>query len=274
MEEPIVESYEDEIVESSTTEEGVTEPTQEEVQTEASEGAEEVETEQEEVVEPQNNQTIPKERFREVYWKMKENERKLQEYEAKLQELNTQKPQEGGVKVNKEPTLEDFDYDSDAYTAALIDYRVNSKLEEYSSSLKQKEAQMKQQQVLDTFRSKAAQYAAKNPEYSKANQAALYQPVASHVEEAVITSDVGPELHHYLLDNPDVLDRLNSASPISAAREIGKIELSLTTKVNKKTISSAPAPIETVTPSASVSNPLYDEKLDMEAFYAEVMKRR
>ena len=277
MEEPIVESHDAEVVESSPTVEGNTEPTQESAQTEVAEATGVTEIEGDIVTTPEPEETIPKSRFNEVYWKMKENERKLQEYEARLNQnqQNTQQSNtEVGTKSTSEPRIEEYDYDQDAYTQAMIDYNVNKKFDEYKQSMQQQEQQSKQQEALNTFRSKAAQYAAQNPDYITANNNSLYAQISPHVEEAVVTSDVGPELHHYLLTNPDVLDKLNSTSPLAAARELGRIETGLISKPKTIKQTSAPAPIETVTPNVSTSNPLYDENMDMEAFYAEVMKNR
>lgn len=74
--------------------------------------------------------------------------------------------------------------------------------------------------------------------------------VADHVRDAIIESDVGPQILYHLATNPDVAEKLAKASPVSALREIGRLEAKLSEKPAKEApktsiaeISKAPPPI-------------------------------
>ena len=65
--------------------------------------------------------------------------------------------------------------------------------------------------------------------------------------ETIQSSDVGPELAYYLGSNPKEADRISRMSPLSQAKEIGKIEAKLVSAPPVRKTTSAPAPISLVT---------------------------
>jgi hypothetical protein len=65
--------------------------------------------------------------------------------------------------------------------------------------------------------------------------------------ETIQSSDVGPELAYYLGSNPKEADRISRMSPLSQAKEIGKIEAKLVSSPPVKRTTSAPPPISLVT---------------------------
>ena len=80
--------------------------------------------------------------------------------------------------------------------------------------------------------------------------------VAPHVITALLDSEHGPEVAYHLAKHPDQADRINGLSPLSAAREIGRLEASLSAPKQPivKPASNAPAPISPVRNSASQAN--------------------
>ena len=71
--------------------------------------------------------------------------------------------------------------------------------------------------------------------------------------EAIQSSDIGPELAYYLGSNPKDADRISRLTPLSQAKEIGKIEAKLATDPPMKKTTSAPAPISPVNARSSGS---------------------
>ena len=66
--------------------------------------------------------------------------------------------------------------------------------------------------------------------------------------QTIQASDIGPEVAYYLGSNPKEADRISRLSPFLQAKEIGKIEVKLAESPSTKKSSSAPAPIQPVTP--------------------------
>jgi len=78
-------------------------------------------------------------------------------------------------------------------------------------------------------------------------------PMATTIRE----SEVGPEIAYYLGSNPAEARRIAALTPLSQAREIGKIETKLASNPPAKRTSSAPAPIAPIAGRGS-STPTYD----------------
>ena len=72
-------------------------------------------------------------------------------------------------------------------------------------------------------------------------------PVTNVMAETIQSSEIGPELAYYLGSNPKEAERISRMSPLSQAKEIGKIEAKLVSAPPVKRTSSAPTPISPVT---------------------------
>ena len=70
--------------------------------------------------------------------------------------------------------------------------------------------------------------------------------ISEFMAEAIKESEMGPEIAYYLGKNPKESHRIWDLSPLAQAREIGKIEASLTANPPAKKASSAPDPITPV----------------------------
>lgn len=84
-------------------------------------------------------------------------------------------------------------------------------------------------------------------------------PISTHVGDAIMESDRGPELAYHFAKNPDVLSKLNDMSPVQAAREIGKLEATLSVKttpaVPSKKLSTTPTPASTTVTQGRATTP-------------------
>jgi len=72
-------------------------------------------------------------------------------------------------------------------------------------------------------------------------------PVTNVMAETIQSSEIGPELAYYLGSNPKEAERISRMTPLSQAKEIGKIEAKLVSAPPVKKTTSAPAPISPVT---------------------------
>ena len=71
-------------------------------------------------------------------------------------------------------------------------------------------------------------------------------PITNVMAETIQSSDIGPELAYYLGSNPKDAERISRMTPLSQAKEIGKIEAKLAAEPPVKRTTSAPAPISPV----------------------------
>ncbi len=95
-------------------------------------------------------------------------------------------------------------------------------------------------------------YAETNPEYGQAWEDAGKPKLPGHVDQALMRTDLGPKIEHYLYDNPEKLGEVMKAEPIDAVMMISNIRFELSSKSaspakgkekpKRRTISDAPEP--------------------------------
>ena len=76
-------------------------------------------------------------------------------------------------------------------------------------------------------------------------------PITDVMAQAIQGSDIGPDIAYHLGSNPKEAARIAKLSPVLQAKEIGKIEVNLTTNPSVKKTSSAPAPIAPISARTS-----------------------
>jgi hypothetical protein len=93
---------------------------------------------------------------------------------------------------------------------------------------------------------------------------------------AILDSEVGPQIAYYLKKHPDEAQALRDASPVAAARAIGKLEAKLTAAPPPKPRSQTPAPPQPVRGQAAVDGLRDDEPIDswIEKRNKQVLERR
>lgn len=82
-------------------------------------------------------------------------------------------------------------------------------------------------------------------------------PITDAMAQTIQSSDIGPDMAYYLGTNPKEAERISRLSPLSQAKELGKIEAKLSDNPPVKKTSNAPAPIAPVTARSSGS-PSFD----------------
>lgn len=242
-------------------------PEVEAVQTEPTEVVEErsepeIEKEQEE--KPKANPKLER-RFSEIT-KQREEARKeaqtereaRQALEARLAALERQ-PAPQAPKVDEEPQPSQFN-DAFEYAKALAEYTADKRIGEMRKQDAEAKEAIERQKVIETWASKVQAAKASLPDFDDI-VASSDVVVNDDIRDAILESDVGPQILYHLAENEDVAKKIAGLSAKQALREIGKLEARFEVKETApepKTIarSKAPAPIQPLRGSNSADVPL------------------
>jgi len=169
--------------------------------------------------------------------------------------------------ANVGPTREMF-ADENAYIDAVVEYKLSSRL---PAAVQQATRAMAVTPPTVDWDSRTAALAEEHADYDEAIEVAqrLAIPSKAH-EEAISTSEVGPELVYYFGKNPAEARRIMSLPATAAAREIGKIEVKLSKPAATKTVTRAPAPVTPI----GAGNAAADAPLDTIDSLSEFQARR
>jgi hypothetical protein len=209
----------------------------------------EIEIEQEE--KPKANPKLER-RFSEITKQREEARKEAQQersareaLEARLAVLERQ-PTPQAPKVDEEPQPSQFN-DAFEYAKALAEFTADKRIGEMRrQDAEAKEAQ-ERQKVIETWASKVQAAKASMPDFDDI-VASSDVVVNDDIRDAILESDVGPQILYHLAENDDVAKRIAGLSPKQALREIGKLEARFEVKETKPeptpiTRSKAPAPI-------------------------------
>jgi len=147
------------------------------------------------------------------------------------------------------PAPDDFD-SAQQYAEALAEQKARE-------LLAKREAAAQQAAILESYKDREEEA---RDRYEDFEQVAYNPnlPVTDVMAQAIQASDIGPEVIYYLGSNPKEAGRISKLPPVLQAKEIGKIEVNLTTNPPVKKTSTAPAPLAPVTATRSNSGPRYD----------------
>ena len=132
---------------------------------------------------------------------------------------------------------------TEAYAEALA-------LQKAEELIAKREAAKQQSQVLESYHDLEEEARSKYDDFEQV----AYNPkltVTNVMAETIQSSEIGPELAYYLGSNPKEAERISRMTPLSQAKEIGKIEAKLVSAPPVKKTTSAPAPISPVTARSS-----------------------
>ena len=221
-----------------------TEPTEE---TERSEPVEEKEQEEK----PKANPKLER-RFSEITKQREEARKEAQQEREARQALETRlaalerQPAPQAPKVDEEPQPSQFN-DAFEYAKALAEYTADKRIGEMrKQDAEAKEAQ-ERQKVIDQWANKVQAAKTSLPDFDDI-VASSDVVVNDDIRDAILESDVGPQILYHLAENEDVAKKIAGLSAKQALREIGKLEARFETKETKSepppiTRSKAPAPI-------------------------------
>ena len=142
------------------------------------------------------------------------------------------------------PPIEQFET-VDAYADALA-------LQKAEKLLIERDTKKQQSDILEAYHEKEEDARSKYDDFEQV----AYNPsirITPMMAEAIQSSEAGTDVAYYLGANPKEAERNSRLSPISQAKEIGKLEAKLVSDPPVKRTSSAPAPISPVTAKGSGS---------------------
>lgn len=215
------------------------------------------------------------ERERELeYWKAQASKGAGDE---KVKETKTATPAEG------KPNPDDFDTHAD-YIEALTDWKTEAKFSARELKAEQAKIQDAQNAVMQKHSDRVKAFSESHRDFSELLENVDEIAVSPAVQELIISSDHGPALMYELAKNPAEFERINSLTPLQAAKELGRLETKLSSKdssgnrVEAKRTTSAPKPMSPLgTGKGAVAKSISDPNLsfsDYERMRHEQMKRR
>jgi len=176
-------------------------------------------------------------------------------------ELNQRPTQQAATPAaTAEPTLEQYDYDDAAYTAALIDHKVKEGLAANQQQQTQKAQATAAEATFNTFQEKVVEFQKQAPDFQEVtSQVPDLQP---ETLEAVMQHEKAAEIAYYLGKHLDVADQIVQMTPIQAAIKLGEISAQLTAITKTVKQSAAPAPIAPIDSGSSISKEQEDMSMD------------
>lgn len=171
-------------------------------------------------------------------------ERKKFDREAQeLRQLALQRSQETQAPPKQAqgmPKIEDFqDFESylNARDAFLTQKLKGETIAEYEQRQKAETVQRERQKTLDAYQKRVAQAAKEMPDFDDV----VYRPdvtISDVMAHTIMESEAGPKIAYYLGTHPEEADRIAELSPVSAIRELTRIE----DKLSKTKATNAPPP--------------------------------
>lgn len=191
-----------------------------------------------------------------------------------------------GRETDKEPTLEDFDYDVGAFTKAHSKWSVEQALAERETASKKAEDSRKQQEMVTAYNERAAAFADEHPDFQEAVGSISF-PLSDDVQAAIMRHERGPEIAYHLANNDDDAFNLSNVLPHVAAAAVDRLAKRITAAPQKpetegqvtnqlaqpaKPVTKAPQPAATVSGRSPTETP--PEKLTDEQWYARQRDKR
>lgn len=210
---------------------------------------------------PRKNKGVGK-RINELTREKHEERRRAEYAEQVARELQQQLAavQKAPAKVSTgKPTLEQFDYDQEAYFEALADWKAQERLTEFRASIESDQRAKQQAERQTEFQKRIAELEKDVP---GAWQEVISAPISTTetMLEVIGDSKIGPRIAYYLTQNLDEADEISRMTPARQAAALGRIEERLQAKPKPapKTVTNAPAPPPVHQSAARVQTPLAD----------------
>lgn len=164
------------------------------------------------------------------------------ELEKRLEALEKKTP-EKVFDPDAEPQPSQFN-DAFEYAKALAEYSTEKALQNRDREEAEKAKAAERQKVIEAWQSRLEATKQELTDYDDMI-ASSDVVVNDQIRDAILESDAGPRILYHLAENPDVAEKLNKLTVVSALRELGKIEARFekTETPAKTAVSKAPAPI-------------------------------
>lgn len=189
--------------------------------------------------------------------------------EQKLRDAETKLNPKNEADVSVRPAPGDFT-DAFEYAEKLAEWSTQQALAKRDKEEGERSAATEKAKVVAAWNGRQAAFRAETPDYDDMLSSSDVK-VSDQVRDAILESDVGPQILHHLASNPELADALNAKSAGAALRQIGRLEAQFEAKpapvakavaeVPKPAparISAAPAPITPVKGGAISADDMID----------------
>ena len=205
-----------------------------------------------------------------------ERERQAREaLEARLKDLESKVNPQKSDEPDPKPDPAQFN-DALEYAEALAEWTADKKMRERDQAELARRAQEEQSRLRQKFQERLEAAKQEMPDYEDmiaSSDVSVSQPVT----DAIIESDVGPQILYYLADNPDFARGLAEKSITSQLRAIGRLEAKFEKTEAPKTSekppvakkSNAPAPISPLKAGGNPADTGLDSNREFHGTYAQ-----
>ena len=221
--------------------------------------------------------TKQREEARKEAQREREQRESLENRLKELEERATPRPVE--IQENVKPQPHQFN-DAFEYAEALAEWSTEQALINRDKQEAERRAQEERNKVLDGWNKRLNDAKADLPDFDDM-VASSDVVVNDHIRDAILESDVGPQILYHLAENPELADKLNSGSPISALRQIGRLEAQFERKEapvaeQKPSVarSKAPAPINPIKTGSGVVDVGVDSNGEFHGTYQQWREAR
>lgn len=174
-------------------------------------------------------------------------------------------------RIEGEPTLEQHNYDPEAYAKAKAEFAAKQAEKTFTQRQQQAAFQAQQQALVSQWESSVEKAEAKYDDFSEV--VGELQP-NTPLTAAIMSAENSADVAYYLGKNPALAQKLVQMPAIAQIREIGKLEAKLLSEPAKpKTPSKAPAPITPVQANAAPTSNQPSESDDMKTWMAKRNKQ-
>jgi hypothetical protein len=215
-------------------------------------------------------------RFEQVSKELAKEREAKQALETRLQELESKiapPPQQEIDYPGEKPQASQFQ-DAFEYAEALAEWSADKALSERDRQEKQRRVEAERQEVIKSWTSKLEKAKVDLPDFDDMVASSQVQ-VRDEVRDAILESDVGPQILYHLASDDDLAQRISTMPVNKALKELGKLEVQFERKeapVEKSepvARSKAPAPIKPLTAGKGTSDVLIDGNGAFHGTYAQ-----
>ena len=202
--------------------------------------------------------------------------RKNQYLQSEILRLQEQASKPAAAEPDKAPREEDYNGDWGKFIAASAAYEAAKAVKDTLTADKKTANESKvaelRSEVLADFEERTEAFKAKATDFDAVVSGFVDKggKFSDAVRELVMESDVGPQLAYHLAKHPSIANKINNLPPLQAAKEIARLEDTLSQTSTKAT--KAPAPLTPVKGGAGPSTDPRTGPDDMEAFASWLKK--
>jgi hypothetical protein len=191
--------------------------------------------------------------------------------EARLAALEQGQAPRQALVADAKPTPDQFT-DAFEYAEALAEFSAERALKERDRQDLERKAQEQQAKVVQTWTKRLEAAKVEIDDFDEMVSSSDVV-VPNHIRDAILESDVGPQILYHLASNQDQARSFNDLTPAQALRAIGKLEAkfekSETSKPERSVVKSkAPAPINPIKSSNATADNLVNSKGEFHGTYA------